>query len=316
MMEQAFKLPAKLQPVMKKAKLLEVITLIYLLSVVIIIYAVMGSSQAMKAAWLEDLLSLFPAFSFLVASRINTSAPSDNFPFGFHRIFSIAFFGSALALLAMGIFLVGDSAMTLVKQEHPGIGTVVLFDQQFWMGWLMIMALLYSLIPALILGRMKLPLAEKLHNKVLYTDAETQKADYMTAGAAIIGVLGIGLGFWWTDAVAALFIGFSVTKDGIKQLSIAVTDLMDRQPMTVDNSSRSPLLYEIRDEFARADWIESFDLRVREMGQMYFVEVFVQPAKSTDLIKKITAISKKVEKLNWRIKDVLITPVEKMPKER
>lgn len=95
-----------------------------------------------------------------------------------------------------------------IRQEHPSIGHFQLFDWQYpiWAGWVMIAALLYSIIPPVILGRMKLPLARALHESTLYADASMNKADWITSAAAIVGVLGIGLGLWWADAVAAAVI--------------------------------------------------------------------------------------------------------------
>jgi hypothetical protein len=47
----------------------------------------------------------------------------------------------------MGGFILYDSAMVLVRFEHPAIGLIELFGQQVWLGWLMIGALLYSGLP-------------------------------------------------------------------------------------------------------------------------------------------------------------------------
>ena len=38
----------------------------------------------------------------------------------------------------MGTFLIVDSAIGLITAEHPPIGSVQLFGQVFWLGWLMI----------------------------------------------------------------------------------------------------------------------------------------------------------------------------------
>lgn len=64
------------------------------------------------------------------------------------------------------------------------------------------------------LGRAKLPLSRELYNKILYADADMNKADWSTA-AAILGVIGIGLGFWWADLVAAGVIALDILKDGV-----------------------------------------------------------------------------------------------------
>jgi hypothetical protein len=55
--------------------------------------------------------------------------------------------------------------------EHRPIGVVEpLGLGPVWLGWLMILALAWSAIPSVFLGRAKLPLATQLDDKVLYTD--------------------------------------------------------------------------------------------------------------------------------------------------
>ena len=58
----------------------------------------------------------------------------------------------------------------------------------------MIAALATTMPPAILLGRAKLKIAREIHDKVLFADAEMNRADWLTAGAAILGVLGIGAG--------------------------------------------------------------------------------------------------------------------------
>jgi hypothetical protein len=56
----AFEFPPAQEQALRKARRLEWVTIAYLLSVGTVMYLVLGSSQAMKTAWLEDLLSLIP----------------------------------------------------------------------------------------------------------------------------------------------------------------------------------------------------------------------------------------------------------------
>jgi cation diffusion facilitator family transporter len=309
---QQFSLPPRLQESLHKAKKLEWITVFYLLSVIVVMYLTLGSSQAMKSAWLEDVLSLVPSVAFLISTRINSKSPNDEFRYGYHRVFSISFLAGAVALLGMGIFLVYDSSMSLIKAEHPTIGSKMFFGQQVWMGWVMMVALLYSSIPAMILGFKKLPLAEKLHNKVLYTDASAQKADYMTAFAAILGIGLVGLGFWWADSVAALFISFSVLKDGISRVKTAALDLMDRYPKNVKNNSEDELIGEIERNVKSWPWVEDAKVRFREAGQVYFGQIAVIP-KGDIKLKDIEAGYETVKKIHWKIHDFTIDPVSELP---
>ena len=266
----------------------------------------------MKTAWLEDALSMIPAISFLIASRIYNKKPTEKFQYGFHRVFSIAFLTGSIALFGMGLFLLVDSAITLIKAEHPTIGTIVLFGHQIWMGWIMIAVLVYSSLPAMYLGYKKLPLAKKLHNKILYTDANAQKADYMTGFAAMLGILGLGIGWWWADASAALFISFSVLKDGYTNLKDAVEDLMDRKPLQIKADKPDKLVAKTENFVKTWDWVKDAKVRFREEGQVYFGDVQVIIKPGTDVPKSIEEGLKKLQAFHWKIYDVTLMPVQEL----
>lgn len=310
---EAFELPEDLVEKFKKAKKLEWITIAYLISTIILMYMVMGSSQAMKTAWLEDAMGLIPAISFLIASKIAYKKPNSKFPYGYHRAFSIAYLAGALTLFAMGCFLFIDSAMSLIKAEHPTIGTIIIFGNQIWLGWIMILALVWASLPAVLIGYKKLPLAKDLHNKILFTDANTQKADYTTAFAAMLGITGVGFGLWWADSAAALFISLSVLKDGYTNLKTAILDLMDRHPVHVDNQKNDELVEEIKQKVNSWEWVKQADVRFREQGQVYFGEVYIVPNPNVDITHEIEKAVKILKDYHWKIYQVNIMPVETLP---
>lgn len=311
-----FKMPFRLRSTLKEAIHLEWITIGYLISVIIIMNIVMGSSQAMKTAWLEDALSTLPAIAFLVASRYFEKPASKQFPYGFHRVFSIAFLTGSVALFSMGCFLAIDSSISLIKMERPTIGSIFIFGKQIWMGWIMILALCYSAFPSMWLGYKKMPLAKKMHNKILFTDADTQKADYQTALAAMAGILGVGLGFWWMDSLAALLISLSIIKDGITNLKNAVADLMDRSPMDVTGDKPDGLVDEIRELAAQWPWAEEIMVRFREQGQVYFGEVYVIPKQVPNLEALIEEGQRQLLDYHWKIHDVTIMVVKDFELEK
>lgn len=293
-----------------KAVRLEWITLIYLISAVFFIYLTLGSSQAMKAAWLEDLFSLVPAIAFLVGNRIRHRSPNARFQYGYHRAVTISYFVASTALLSMGLFILYDSVMKLVAFEHTPIGMVQPFGEPIWLGWLMLPALLWSAVPAFIIGRAKLPYARALHDKVLYADAEMNKADWMTAGAAMIGVIGIGLGLWWLDPIAAIFIALDITHDGWKNIRRATSDLMDERPTLVDKGQVDPLQSRIQTELERLPWVKEARVRLREEGHVYFGEAFVVPTRDEGVTARIREASDQMKALDWRLHDLVIAPVE------
>lgn len=309
-------IPDDLKDVMQKAISLERLTFFYLLTVILVMYLAVGNSQAMKSAWMEDMISIIPSIAFLISSQFFFRKPNRTFPYGYHRAFNIAAFVAALALTLLGIYLIIDAVISLSHGHRPTIGLVTILGFDIWMGWLMIAALLYSSIPAMLIGRKKEPLARKLHNKVLYIDSKMQEADYTTALAAIIGILLVGFGFWWADAISAMLISLSVIKDGAVNLYISIKDIVDNRPETIDSHQEDPQIEQIREYIRSLPWAKEGKLRLREHGQVYYGEVFIIPNTGNDgLMEKMEALRKEIRAMDWKFYDVYITAGYTYPDE-
>lgn len=309
-------LPDEVLRDLERARRLEGYTIAYLVLDVIILYLVMGGSQAVRAVWLQDILGLVPPVAFLIASQRFSRRPTDKFPYGFHRSFAIAHFFAAFALLAFGGYILFDAVSTLSSARRPTVGPIELFGVLVWQGWLMLVAVAWTIVPALILGYRKLPLARQLHNKALYADAQMQKADWTSSAAAVLGVLAIAFGIWWGDAVAAGLIALSILNDGYRNLRIVISDLTDEVPSTVDGSRTDPLLDELEAWFEDLEWVERVRVRLRPEGQVYFGEAFVVPHDGTDLLSRIEEATRGAHELDWRIYDIVVAPVESLPERR
>lgn len=307
-------LPPRQAAALRRAKRLEVVTILYMLTAVAVVFATAGSSQAMKTAWVEDSLALVPPVAFLVAVRVGRRRPTTDHPYGFHRATGVGHLTAAVALLAVGLLLIQESAMSLLRAEHPPIGTVQLLGHTFWSGWLMVAAMVYTGVGPFVLGRMKLPLAEELHDKVLFADADMQKADWMTAAGTIAGVVGIGVGWWWADSGAALLISLSIVRDGWKNLHYASTALMDQRARSYDDSGPHPLTREVDAALARLPWVGDSRSRVRDQGHVFHVESFVRPA--TGVAPTLDELEDAVDVLrglDWKVSDVVVMPVRDLP---
>jgi cation diffusion facilitator family transporter len=302
-------LPDEQQEAMRKALRLEWISVAYWISAIVVLYFTLGQSQAMKAAWVEDILSLFPPIAFLVAARFRLRPPDEKFAWGYHRAITVAYLVSTMALFALGLFIMLDSVDKLLKGDHPPIGLVEIFDTQVWLGWLMLAALTYGVVPSLILGRLKQPLADKLHDKVLYADSKMNQADWMTALAAMAGVVGIGFGIWFADAVAAIVIAADILWDGQRYLRESVADLMDEGPKTYDESKPHPLVGRIKDELRGTAWVTDGVVRAREQGHLIAAEVWVVPAGSEELDARVEELTEQLRRLDWRLDDVIVSAV-------
>jgi cation diffusion facilitator family transporter len=307
-------LPAQQVQVLRRAIRLEWITIGFLAVTVTLVFLVLGNSQAMKAAWIEDLLSFIPPIAFLVAIKMNRKAPTASHPYGFHRSVGVGHLVSAVALTTMGTYLIIDSASGLITVEHPTIGTVVLFGSSVWLGWLMIGVMAAIALPPVFIGRIKIKLARELHDKVLYADADMNKADWMTAVGSIIGVTGIGLGLWWLDSAAAIFIAGSILYDGIRNLRAAILDLMDERATTFDDKKPHPVAGQVEKYLRRLQWVQDVGCRVRDEGHVFHIEAFIVPAgRRLPSLKRLEAAREGCVAIDWKVQDIVLVLVPELP---
>jgi divalent metal cation (Fe/Co/Zn/Cd) transporter len=309
-------LPSPQQALMRRAIRLEWWTVALMAAVTALMYAAAGNSQAMKTAWIEDLLSLVPPLAFLAAARFARKPPDAEYVNGRVRAFDITFLVSAVALTGVGLGLVYDGLHALLSRTHPGIGGVEVAGTLVWQGWLMIAALLVSTVPPVVLGRMKLKVARELELKPLRTDADMNKADWMTGLAGVGGVLGIGMGWWWADAAAALVISGSVLHDGVSNLKGAMRDLHDARPERLQRGEPDPLADRVRDAVQALDWVRACAVRLHEEGPRLSGVLYVQARdgaeRPTDA-QRLREAERTARDVHWRVDEVTATLVEGRP---
>jgi cation diffusion facilitator family transporter len=308
----AFEMPADKEEKLRRVRRLEWISLAFMSSIVVVIGLVMGSSEAMKAAWVEDMLSLIPPAAVLVAGRYMDRDPNPRFPYGYRRAALLAFLFAAFALLSLGLYLLLDAAMTLLRREHPTIGTLTIAGRPVWHGWVMIAALVYSVVPPMILGRKKLPLATELHLKALHVDAEMNKGDWLTGIAGVLGIVGIAFGLWWADAVAAAVISIEILKDGWSNLRNSLAQVMNKRPTEVESKETDSMPDEVQRELEKLDWVACARVRLREDGDVLTGEAFVVPRDGEPVLARLEEARDVVTEAHWRLHDVSIVPVRSL----
>src|SRR5699024_2798766 len=123
--ESTAHLPDEQRRALRSAVRLEWFSIGYTCVALLVVGVVAGQSQAMRAAWIEDALTLLPPIAFLIAVRISRTAATARFPYGRHRAIDVAHVVAATALLVMGLILFGESALALINLEKPPIGVTV-----------------------------------------------------------------------------------------------------------------------------------------------------------------------------------------------
>lgn len=297
---------------LKKAHWLAWLSIAYILSTITLLFFVMSGSQALKTEMSGEFLSLIPPTLFLIGDRVSRRPPNRTYPFGYERAVSAGYVGAAVALLFVGVFLLFDGGMKLAMREHPTIGGFPLFGHVVWTGWLGIAVLLWSGVPAHFIGRAKRKCARVLHDKTLAADADINAADWQSAAAAIIGLVGVGFGLWWADSAAGVLISLEIIRSGWTELRTALGDIMDRRPKTVDQDD-DPIVDRVDEFLRRQPWVEDVIVRVRERGRELTAEAHVVPRSDQLSVEEVSHAGALACELDPRLADVTIAPVKAMP---
>lgn len=309
-------LPAEQQTALRQAVCWELFTIGYTAVTILLVATVVGSSQSMKTAWIEDMLSLMPQLVFLIALPFVRRRSTTRHPYGWHRAMSVGHLVAGVALLAVGLNLAVEAAVGLIKAEHPTIGSVNLFGTTVWLGWLMVAVMVVVVIgPLFFYGPAKVRIAPTLHNKVLYADGDMAKADWHTNAASIVGVLGVGVGLWWLDGAAALFISLGIVHDGFRNTKAALGDLMDQRALAYDSEEPHPAIDQVRGILRALPWVDDAGVRIRDMGQVLHVEAFVVPQARDAGVAQIREAPEAIADASWQMQDVVVTLCDEIPEE-
>lgn len=306
-------LPEEQDRALKKAVRLEWLSIAFTSFTVTIVFFVLGNSQAMKTAWVEDMLSTTPQIAFLVAVIFIGRKATKKHPYGYHRAMGVGHLVAGVALVIVATNLIVEAVTSLVSAEHPTIGTVLLWGHTVWLGWLMMGVMALIATPPVLFGRAKKKIAPKLHNKLLYADADMSSADWTTNVGSIVGVAGIGIGLWWLDSAAALFIAGGILWDGLRNTKSAVLDLMDQRATTYDQKSTHPIIGTIHEHLLSLPWVVDVGSRAREVGQVLHVETFVVLTGDSFSDQKLHDTAVQCQELDWRVEDLVLVPVMEVP---
>ena len=307
-----FRLPPEQREQRRRVKHLAWLSIALLLSASVVLALALGQSEAMKTAWVTDVLSMIPPIATLVAMRFELRAPTTRFPYGYYRAISVSFLVTAGVLSVIGLWLLVDAVMKLVHQERPPIGTVVLFGHQFWAGWAMIAALAYSMFAGILIGKLKQPVAKKLHDKALEAESKMNRAEWMSEGAAILGLTLVAFGFWWGDAAAAALISIDIVFEGWENVRQVIGDLMDEAPTVLGEKKLEDLPARIKEAAERMEWVDRAAVRLREQGKVVSGEVFVVPSDGASLVPALEHAADELQRLDWRLHGLTIMPVSRL----
>lgn len=303
--------PPERQAQLQQAQALERASLIALLPPLLLVLALTGDSRAMQAAWLGQLLALVPPLLFLSTQHFLFKPARERFPYGFAQAPAAALVPAASIQILVGLGLLWVHTWGLLDQDRPTIGSLFWGSLQIWSGWLMLAVLVLTLLPLGLLSRFKRRLARELNDKALYSDALTDSLARRVTLAAAAGLVGVALGWWWADPLAALLIGFAIAREGSQLLRRNICQLLDERPTDVDQRPL-PEIRQLEKALKALPWVIDAAVRLREEGQGMVGEGFLVPEDphAPDLLDRLEEARNLIQSTaSWRVQELILTLV-------
>ena len=220
---------------------------------------ILAKSQGLVADGIHSLSDLVADFVVLFASHHAKKDADEDHPYGHQRFETAASLVLGALLLAVGIGMLWSAFR---KLEEPDLVQQVHIMALWVAGG--------ALFAKELLFRYMLSVAKRVKSSMLVANAWHARSDAASSLVVGIGIIGNLAGYPILDPIAALIVGFMVTKMGWTFGWDAMHDLMDR---AVDDQEVAA----IRQTLVDTPGIKSVhDIRTRKMGDMIVVDAHIE----------------------------------------
>ncbi len=229
------------------------------LTVIQIAVGVLAKSQGLIADGIHSLSDLVADFVVLFASHHSKKDADEDHPYGHQRFETAASLVLGTLLLVVGLGMLWSAAHKLEAPETVQTVHIV----ALWVAG-------GALIAKELLFRYMLSVAKRVKSSMLVANAWHARSDAASSLVVGIGIIGNLAGYPILDPIAALIVGFMVTKMGWGFSWDALHDLMDR---AVDEEE----VQAIRTTLIETPGVSGVhDLRTRKMGDMVVVDAHIE----------------------------------------
>ncbi|WP_322860096.1 cation diffusion facilitator family transporter [Mycobacterium europaeum] len=170
--------------------------------------ALLSGSVALLGDALHNLSDVSTSVLVFVGFRASRKVPTERYPYGYERAEDLAGIGVALVIWGSAAVAAYESVEKLLR--HGGTGYV---------GW-GIAAAIVGIAGNQLVARYKLVVGKRIRSATMVADAKHSWLDALSSAGAMLGLVGVALGWGWADAVAGIVVtgfichvGWEVTAD-------------------------------------------------------------------------------------------------------
>jgi cation diffusion facilitator family transporter len=156
--------------------------------------ALVSGSVALLGDALHNLSDVSTSLLVFIGFRASRKTATTRYPYGYERAEDLAGIGVALVIWASAAFAGAESINKLIHHgstQHLGWG---------------IGAAAAGILGNQLVARYKLVVGRRIQSATMTADAKHSWLDALSSAGAMLGLIGVGFGWPWADAVAGLLV--------------------------------------------------------------------------------------------------------------
>ncbi|KGP71325.1 cation diffusion facilitator family transporter [Pontibacillus yanchengensis] len=246
-----------------------------ILSVVKLIIAYAGNSEALRADGLNNVTDVVASLAVLIGLKISRKPPDRDHHYGHFRAETIGSLIAAFIMMTIGLQVLYETVIKLWEgsNDQPSMLTA-------WtaLGGAIVMYGVYQY---------NLRLSKQIDSHSLYAAAQDNRSDALVSIGAFIGIIGAQFGAFWLDPVAGFIVGIIICKTAYEIFSDAthaLTDGIDEQ-----------LLDDVKHTIAKDPDVKRVeDVKARLLGNQVLVDATIHVAPDLS-VKESHDITDRIE---------------------
>jgi cation diffusion facilitator family transporter len=225
--------------------------------------AVLTGSVALLGDALHNLADVSTSAVVFLGFFVSKRHPTASYPYGYERAEDLAGLGVALVVWASALFAGYASYQKLIaatETTHLSAGMA---------------AAVIGMGGNFAVSRYKAQVARQIQSTTMEAEATHSWLDTISSLGALVGLIGVGLGYRWADPVAGFAVTLFIAHVGLEVTREIVHHLMDGvEPEHLDAATRAA---------QAVPGVERVSVRGRWMGRSLLLEVAGQVAADTTI---------------------------------
>lgn len=224
-------------------------------------------SKGLVADGVHSIADAF-ASAFILVALVVAEKPHDaRHPYGYGKVEYLSALIAAAFLFACASLIVLDDVLAFVHGIHETPLNAALLATA--------VCLFYSLL----LYKSNICAGTQLRSPAIIADAYESRADCLSAGAVLIGLIGTKLGFIYADAIAAAVVALLIYHMSVKMALEGIHGL-------IDSSSDKEIIDQAVKTSLTVEGVEGVrSIRTRRLGQKNWIDLIIDVSEKKSVME-------------------------------